>query len=167
MRNRIRMLPVVALLMACACAGRGGPVTAREPVTPPTPAEVGDQARAVLESWRQAQEVRSLEALDPLYLTNADLVIVGQGRASRGWQAARERIAAFFGETKKNRMQLGDVRVMALGEGGALVHAAVHRTYGDDVSTVDEQGEVTLVLRRIDETWKIVAEHYSYAGVTE
>lgn len=156
-----------ALALVCACA-RPAP-TPTPPVPPPpapTPEAVVVEVGQAVEKYRQAFEVRSLDALAALYSQTEDLVVVAQGREWRGWSAVQSRLASFLADTQKVRLRLDQVQVVALGDGGAAAHARAHRQYGDGVATIEERGFLTLVFRRHPDGWKIVSEHYSYAPVT-
>lgn len=162
--TRARAFAVVILLASAAAACRSkGAEAPKPPLPPPTPAEVVEAIGARVEQYRQGYEVRSLEALAPLYSPTDDLLLVAQGRPHRGFMAVQEYLAGFFTAVETVRLRLTDVQIVALGDAGAVATAAVHRTYGDGVTTVDERGTLTLVFRRVDGDWRIVGEHYSYA----
>src|SRR5689334_19184687 len=74
---------VVALALS-ACPRSGGDTT---PARPATPKEVVAAARATVEQWRQAYEVRSFDALAKLYAHDLDLVVVQDGVPLIGWQS--------------------------------------------------------------------------------
>ncbi len=156
----------VALLCAAAgCPGKGaggagdgtGPDTASR-----TPAEVVEAGQRLVESWRQGYEVRSLEALAPLYAQDLDLVLVAQGQVQLGWTAVESYLSAELA-AKEIHIRLDDVQVAALGAGAAVVTAMMTRESSDGVASVSERGALTLALRaQTDGRWVIVSEHYSY-----
>jgi ketosteroid isomerase-like protein len=155
---------MILALASAACPGRhqAGPV---QPVAPPTPEDVVNAVNARLEQYRQGYEVRSIEALEPLYAHADELVVVTQGRTQRGWPAVKEALDGFLAQCQTVKIRFSDVKVLALGDGGAVATATLHRTYGDGVRTVDEVGTLVLVFRRQGTEWLIVAEHFSYAPV--
>jgi ketosteroid isomerase-like protein len=63
-------------------------------------------------------------------------------------------------------VKLKDVQVSAVGPAGAAAVAGMSREISDGVTTVNENGTVTLVLRKDGDNWLIVAEHYSYKPTT-
>lgn len=162
--TRILLLCSVVLALA-ACAAPKPP--AGPPPAPPTPVDVDTAVKSRIEQYRQGYEVRSLEALEPLYAQGDDLVVTFQGRSTRGWAATRDRLAAFLDQATTVKARVSDLAVLALGDGGAVATLTLHRTYSDGVKTVDEIGTLVLVFRRQGQEWLIVAEHFSYAPPAE
>ncbi|MEZ4358640.1 MAG: nuclear transport factor 2 family protein [Kofleriaceae bacterium] len=153
-----------ALVLAAAIALAGG-CAGRAPAPEPAPAMAGSEVAAVrgtLEQWRQAYEVRSVEALARLYAAGDDVVVVVEGAATRGASAVTAALTERLGRAKDVRVRFREVAVTRLGEAGASVWARMSREVSDGVTTVAEEGVVTLALRRDGAAWKIVAEHFSY-----
>jgi ketosteroid isomerase-like protein len=144
------------LLATCAHA------SAPAPVGPPpfNPKEI----QATVEQYRQAWDVLSIDALAPLYFASDDLVLVRQGHAWRGWEAVRGGLADLFRQTTKLELVLSNETINQAGDGGAVVTADVHLTWTSNSVITDQQGALTLVLRRGAAGWKIVGEHYSFAS---
>jgi ketosteroid isomerase-like protein len=163
---RVALAALAALVLGGlgACPGARTAAPAQPPAPPPTAGEVVTAVKARVEQYRQGYEVRSLEALEPLYAHDDGLVVTSQGRTQRGWPQAKERLAGFLAQCQTMKLRLTDVVVVALGDGGAMVTAAVHRTYGDGTRTVDEVGTILLVFRRQGGEFFIVAEHFSYGA---
>lgn len=149
---------VVVLVMA-GCPRGGGDTT---PARPATPKEVVASARATIEQWRQAYEVRSLEALEKLYAHDLDLVVVQDGLPVVGWTSVEVMLRDRLARYKEIHVRLKDIQVQSLGPTAAVATAAMTREQGDGVTTVTEYGALTIVLRRDGESWLIVTEHYSY-----
>lgn len=153
----------LAALGGCAGRGKGAPDVAAQPAAPaPVPASVDEAVRGVLEQYRQAYEVRSLDALLPLYLQSADLVLVRQGRPVLGWEAARQSFSSLLTQASEIRIELEPVRVVPLGADGAVVTARLARTVSHGPTSVREEGTLTLVLRRDAGGWVIAGEHFSH-----
>jgi uncharacterized protein (TIGR02246 family) len=149
---------VVALVLA-GCPRGGGDTT---PARVLTPKEVVAGARATIEQWRQAYEVRSLDALAKLYARNIDLVVVEQGMPLVGWNSVENMLKERLGRHKDVHVRLKDIQVQSLGTDAATATAAMTRELGDGTTTVTESGALTIVLRKDGEAWLIVSEHYSY-----
>ncbi len=159
-----RLLIVVMMLAGAACGPKAkGPAKPALDVAPPTPAEVVTQVKQRVEQYRQGYEVRSVDALAQVYSQTDDLRVTTQGRTSVGWNLVKDQLTQFCAAMQTNKLTLDDVTVISLGDGGAVATAQVRRRYGDGVKTVEETGTLTLVFRRVEKDWKIVAEHYSYA----
>jgi ketosteroid isomerase-like protein len=155
-----------ALGLLCAAGACGGspepPPVAPQAAAPGSDGDAAEAARAVLEQYRQAHEVRSVEALDPLYLAGPELVRVWQGQRTAGWDTARAELAALFNRARSVKLRVDQVAVHELGEGGVVLVADASRTVADGVTSVRVDGVLTLVLRRQDQRWLIVSEHFSY-----
>lgn len=159
-----KALMLVIVLGAASCGGKTPPPAGPAvEAPPPTPKEVVEQVTAHVEQYRQGIEVRSLEALAPLYSQTDDLVSTFQGRTVRGWANHAEQLSGFFANYQTVKLRLDDLQVVGIGDRGAFVTAAAHRTYSDGVQSIEERGTLTVVLRRTAAGWQIVGEHFSYA----
>lgn len=157
-----RFLQIAALLLAVGgCASRGAPPP-QAPAVEPVPASVQEAVRGVIEQYRQAYEVRSPEALLPLYIQSPDLVMVRQGRPMVGWDQVQDYLTSLMARAKEIQLEIEDVRIIPLGQSGAVVTARVARTVHDSATAVREEGVLTLVLRRDGERWVIASEHFSH-----
>jgi uncharacterized protein (TIGR02246 family) len=151
---------VAAWLAVVACQhGKAAPAA---PAQPATPADVVAAGRATIEQWRQAYEVRSADALAKLYAHDASLVFVQDGTPSVGWAAIEPVLKVRLGHAKDVHVRLKDLAVWSVGATAAVAAATMTREISDGTTTVTENGALTLVLRRDDDGWKIVVEHYSY-----
>ena len=151
-------LAMLALLAACP---HGKPADTA-PAQPQTPKEMIASARAAVESWRQAYEVRSIDALGKLYAHDSDVVVVLDGLPLIGWKSVEASLKDKLARAKEIHVRLKDVTVTQFAPTVAGAIATMTREVGDGVTTVTENGALTLVLRRDADGWKIVAEHYSY-----
>ena|SRR5688572_29804470 len=168
----MRNLRLPALLIAtftalggAACGGGGG----KGGTTPSGPAS-GDAFAAVfraVEQWRQGWEVRSLEALAPLYRQDGNTVVVYQGRPHVGWPQAQNFLRQTVEGAKNVHLTLEEGQVTSIGAGGATYSARLLREISDGVLTVTDEGFLTMTFARASggDRWEIVSEHYSYAPV--
>ena len=160
----MRHAVVLAIAVVASMAACPSPKTSETtPVANATPAEVIAAGKATVEQWRQAYEVRSFDALAKLYAHEPGLVVVIDGLPIVGWTSGVEAMVHDrVTKAKEIHVKLKDVSVNALGATGATVVATMTREVSDGVTTVTEQGALTLVLRRGADGWQIVQEHYSY-----
>ncbi len=150
---------VAALVLFAGCT-RSAADTAR--ARPSTPKEVVAGARATIEQWRQAYQIRSFEALEKLYAHDVNLVVVANGQQLVGWTSVEAMIKDRLERFPKVTIRLKDIQVASLGPTAATATAAMSREVGDEVTTVTESGALTVVLRKEADAWVIVAEHYSH-----
>lgn len=153
---------IAALSLLCwgGCPGKGP----SEPVGPSatTPKEVVAAAKAAIESWRQAYEVRSVEALSSLYARDLDLVVVQEGTTYLGWSSVEAMLKDRIARVQSIRIRLKDIQAIALSEDVASAVATMTRELTEGNTTVTESGTLTVVLRRENGAWLITSEHYSY-----
>jgi ketosteroid isomerase-like protein len=153
-------LPSALASGACGGGSKGG-------TTPSDPAS-GDAFAAVfraVEQWRQGWEVRSLEALAPLYRQDGNTVVVYQGRAHVGWPQAQNYLRQTVDGAKDVHLSVEEGQVTSIGAGGATYSARLIREISDGVLTVTDEGFLTMTFARSGDRWEIVSEHYSYAQV--
>ncbi len=161
-RRSVRLLAVTAILAGCGGSGKSRPETATAAPGPKTPASVEEAGKRLLEQYKQGYQVRSMEALTPLYSATEDLVLTYQGRSIKGWEAVRVYLTQRMFQLSEVRFEVDDVRVSTLGKGGAVVTASMARTLGTLATSVREKGVLILVLRRQGDGWVIVNEHFSF-----
>lgn len=158
-------LVVVVALVACGGGGTrkvgsggGGGRGER------TPEKAASNARGIVEQWRQAWQVRSVQALGKLYPHDLDVVVVEQGRAQLGWTPVETWLSTKMSGAKTVIIELDDLQVFMLGDGAAAASATMRREISDGVTSTKETGVITWALREeSDGTWRIVSEHYSYS----
>ena len=158
---RTRLCALVTVCFAVACA-HGKPVATAQTAHPATPEAVISDGKAAIEQWREAYEVRSLGALSPLYAHDAQVVVVTDGVPAVGWPQVQALLSERLARAKEVHVRLKDVAVTSLSPTVASALATMTREIGDGVTTVTENGTLTLVLRHDPDGWKIVVEHYSY-----
>jgi ketosteroid isomerase-like protein len=152
---------VLAALAAAGCPRSAGPVAApTEPVA--APAELDAAVRGAVEQWRQAYEVRSMDALAKRYAHDPTVAIVQDGALDLGWVAIEPVLRARLAHATQIVVRIKDLQVAPLGPGAAVAVAAMSRESTTGATTVTENGVITLVLREDPDGWVIVSEHYSY-----
>jgi len=144
----------VFTLVACAAP--------RVDTAPVTPKDVAVSARATVEQWRQAWEVRSVEALEKLYAHDLDVVLITEGLPLTGWSSIDATLKDKLARATTVRVTLKDVQVRAQSDGVATAIATMRREITDGATTTTENGTLSLVLRREGDSWVIAVEHYSY-----
>jgi hypothetical protein len=155
---RTRLCAAVAVLLAVVACQHDKAA----PVTPATPTDVIAAGKATVEQWRQAQEVRSMDMFEKLYAHDGDVVLVQDGLPMVGWTFVDQAIQARMAHAKEIHIKLKDVTVSSIAPTIAGVSATMTREISDGVTTVTENGALTLVLRNTANGWQIVQEHYSY-----
>lgn len=155
MRHAVAL--AIALLVAGCPAPKGSATTPAA-----VPADVVTAAKGAIEQWRQAYEVRSFDALAKLYVHDPRTVLVQDGMPIVGWSAIEAMLRDRLSHAKEIHVRLKEVTVSSLAPTVASAIATMTREVSDGVTTVTENGALTLVLTRTRDGWRIAAEHYSY-----
>jgi SnoaL-like domain len=149
----IRFGLIIVLLIGVGCSK---PTTVKAPVSSDTSAA----ASTILEQWRQAYEVRSVEALAKLYDPSDRLVYVHQGKRFTGWPSAAAAITERLAGVTELRLDLRDISVRSVG-GATLLNANMTVEMTASATTVKESGVISMVI--VDGI--ITAEHFSFRGM--
>jgi ketosteroid isomerase-like protein len=159
-------LCAVVTALALACGGKKG---AEAPSSSAGNGTSGDAFAAVfrvVEQWRQGWEVRSLDALTPLYRQDDNTVVVYQGRSHVGWPQAQNFLRQSVEGARNIHLTLEGGQVTTLGASGATFAARLTREISDGAITISDEGFLTLTFARTaGDKWEIVSEHYSYPPV--
>ncbi len=122
------------------------------------------QIRAVLEAQVAAWNLGDIPAYMEGYWKSEKLVFAGATGVTRGWQATLER----YQRTYPNRAAMGalafsDLETTILSADSAFVLGRWHLKRGGSASASppDVGGVFSLVLRRLPEGWRIIADHTS------
>ena len=151
----------IAVLAVCVLAAGCPGGKSSDVAGPATPKDVVSAVKAMIEQWRQAYEVRSIDALSELYARDLDLVVVQEGTTYLGWSSVEAMLKDRLVRSSV-RIRLKDVQAFALGEDHASAVATMTREASEGATTITENGTLTLVLRRQGSGWVIQSEHYSY-----
>jgi len=153
---------LLLLVVAASCAHQKTPDTVVETKVE-TPREVTVATRGAIEQWRQAYEIRSIDALEKLYSHDANIVLVNDGVTLIGWSSVDGMLKDRVARAKEIHIRLKEIQVTSVAPTAAFGVATMTRELSDGVTTVTEYGSLTLVFRKDPNAgWLIVGEHYSY-----
>lgn len=153
---------LLLLVVAASCAHQKTPDTVVETKVE-TPREVTVATRGAIEQWRQAYEIRSIDALEKLYSHDVDIVLVNDGVTLIGWSSVDGMLKDRVARAKEIHIRLKEIQVTSVAPTAAFGVATMTRELSDGVTTVTEYGSLTLVFRKDPNAgWLIVGEHYSY-----
>lgn len=153
---------LISLGLAAAACGGGGGAGQGAATTPGGAVDPFAAVGRAVEQWHQGWEVRSMDALAPLYRHDDHTVVVYQGQPHVGWAQAETFLRSEVEGAREVHLDLSDAQVAALGDSGATYAARLRREISDGAVTVTDSGYLTLVFARTGASWEIVAEHYSY-----
>lgn len=152
---------VAGFALLAALAGGGCPPRPAAPVAA-VPVALVAAVKGTIEQWRQAYEIRSMDALARLYAHDPGLAIVQDGALQLGWTSIEAALRAKLAGATAIHVRITDLQISALGPDAAVASATMTRESTDGMTTVTENGVLTLALRRDDPSWVIASEHYSY-----
>lgn len=158
---------VLAALGACAGGSQGAAIAEPEPAPEPprlAPDEVREAARGAVEQYRQAYEILTFDGLAPLYAQGPEVEVVAQGIRYTGWEDVESYLRDLLERADRVRLEVGDLRVVALGPSGAIATAEIERSVRGPVMSVDASGVLSLTFRLDEDRWRIVSEHLSYTA---
>jgi uncharacterized protein (TIGR02246 family) len=133
------------------------PLQEREGV-PKDPRDEGDAIRRVLDDQAAAWNSGDLDAFMETYWKSDQLTFSAAGRTVRGWQATSDRYRQRYPDRERmGTLTFSELVVSQLGDDAAMVLGHWQLQVGDE----RPRGNFTLVLRRIDNQWRIVHDHTS------
>lgn len=148
-----RAIALVAAFVA-ACAPQ------REPVREPSdPAALHAAVDSLLAESAHAWNGGDLDGFLYWYRRGPETTYIGSVGLVRGWGGIRARYAPYFGPgASRDSLRFEELETRALGPGLALATARYVLFDGDSVTAT---GLFTLVLRELEEGWRIVHDHSS------
>lgn len=147
----MRRAGAVALALAVALSSPGAAAG---------PEDVPAAVRAVLDAQVEAWNRGDLEGFMAGYWRSPDLVFCSGATVTKGWDdtLARYRKRYQSEGREMGRLRFEGVEVVALGGDAALARGAFHLALSDGK---EPHGLFTLLLRRLDGSWRIVHDHTS------
>src|ERR1044071_5570530 len=133
--------PPLAVLAGCAARPSA-------PAAPTVPPEIAGTVKGTIEQWRQAYEIRSIDALATLYSHDPGLAVVQDGARQLGWPATEEMLRARLTRATQVHVRITELQIASLGPDAAVASALMTRESTDGAATVTETGVLTLALRK-------------------
>lgn len=120
-----------------------------------------EQVRQIVLRVAAATERGDLAALDAMYSSDPDLLIIEGGGADKGWRSYRDHhLAPELKELKELRYRYDAVRVDVAGDlAWSTFDYTLQAISGD--KPLDIAGKGTLILKRSADGWKIIHSHTS------
>jgi uncharacterized protein (TIGR02246 family) len=142
-----RLVPALVAASAMAALAAAGEAPAKTP-------------RAVLDAQVEAWNRGDLEAFMAGYWRSPDLVFCSGATVTKGWDETLARYRKRYQSEGREmgRLRFDGVEVLPLGDDAALARGAWHLVMTDGK---EPHGLFTLLLRRLDGTWRIVHDHTS------
>ncbi|MFN2482237.1 MAG: AtzH-like domain-containing protein [Pyrinomonadaceae bacterium] len=118
--------------------------------------------RAVFDTLIKNIERSDVDAVMSLYWNSPQLTVLNNnGTVTRGWEQVRSNRASSYPEAKNVRVETRDVKVQMLGSAGAVVTCLWRQSQEARGVAESSSGRLTVVLRLINNGWKIVHTHSS------
>ena len=125
-------------------------------------AEAEEAIKHLLVSQVEAWNRGDLKGFMDGYWHSPDLTFFSGGTVSKGWNAALQRYEQRYQGTGKQmgKLEFQDLKIDLLGRQAAVVTGGWHLTMSDGK---EPHGLFTLILKRMQNGWKIVHDHTSSA----
>ena len=140
------------------------PARPRRPRTPQTGAR-DPGAKGVLAAFEQLLEgIRNadVEAVTAAYWNSPQLILFNNnGTVTKGWEQMRKNRESSYPDVKDVKLETRDVRVSMLGRDGAVVMCQWTQSQTFRGTPETATGRMTLVFRRVGNSWKAVHLHTS------
>ena len=138
-----------------------GPSSNKPTMTPPEvpgSAAVIAEFNALLDGIRHAD----VKAVTNIYWNSPRLVLFNNnGTLTRGWEQMRKNRESSYPELKEVKLDVRDVSVTMLGRDGAVVTCLWTQTQTYKGAPETASGRMTLVFKRLGNTWKAIHLHTS------
>ena len=103
-----------------------------------------------------------VNAVMSTYWNSPKLILFNNnGTVTRGWEQVRENRASSYPKLKDVKLEVRDVRPQMIGPDAALITCLWTQSQTASGSPESASGRLTLVLRRLGGTWKIIHTHTS------
>lgn len=120
-----------------------------------------DETKQQIESLLTTQDAfwnaEDIEGFMQTYWKSEELTFSGGGNTTRGWQATLDRYKKSYPSGQMGKLHFDQLETTLLGDNVALV---LGRWYLDNQGEKKE-GNFSLVMKRFDDSWKIVHDHSS------
>lgn len=140
------------------------PARTRRPRTPQTGAR-DPGAKGVLAAFEELLEgIRNadVEAVTSAYWNSPQLILFNyNGSVTKGWEQMRKNRESSYPDMKDVKLETRDVRVSMLGRDGAVVMCQWTQSLTFRGTPETATGRMTLVFRRVGNSWKAVHLHTS------
>jgi beta-aspartyl-peptidase (threonine type) len=155
MTKNIRVLAILALLLAGGASGSG------EPLARPAVSSGESQIRQLLMQQAAAWNRGDIAGFMEGYWKSPGTTFAGSSGIQRGWQALLERYRREYPSRERmGTLTFSDLEIHTLSKDAAFVVGRWHLERPSD-SRGPAGGVFTLVLRRFPQGWRIVHDHTS------
>jgi ketosteroid isomerase-like protein len=125
--------------------------------------EVVSEITGMLQASSASWNAGDLDGFLDDYWKSDDLTFSGASGVTRGWEGVRERYERGYWApgVERDSLRFEDLEVTALGDDHALALGRYVLFRPDDGGSVRDTGYFSLVLRRMEDGWKIIHDHTS------
>ena len=118
-----------------------------------------DSVEKILVAQVQCWNNRDLEGFMQTYWKSPKLTFSAGGKTTRGWQSTLQRYKSKYPPEKMGTLKFDNLEVSILSKDVALVLG--NWQLSSKNNTESKQGNFSLVLKKMDQQWKIVHDHSS------
>ena len=128
-----------------------------------------DEIESVLTTQSKCWNDGDIDGVMQTYWKSDDLTFSSGGKTTRGWQATLDNYKKSYPKDKMGTLTFDGLEVTILSEEAALVLGKWHLSIPQKDVDEDEKkdGNFSLVLKKVDQAWKIIHDHSSSLEVDE
>ncbi len=136
--------------------------SAKKPGVTATETPGSDAVQAAFNSLLEGIRHRDVNAVTSVYWNSPRLVLFNNnGTVTKGWDQVRKNRESSYPDLKDVKLDVHDVSVTMLGRDGAVVSCLWTQTQTFKGTPETASGRMTLVFKRVGNTWKAIHLHTS------
>lgn len=158
----IRHRFLIQSLFACVLLTIPGMVALEPGRTPRHPPDDKQRIATLLQTQIDCWNRGDIDGFMETYWPSEDLTFCSSGKITRGWQATRDRYRSNYQTREKmGQLDFSDLEITLLADDAAMVLGSWRLTFAADTNQPPISGKYTLVLKRIENQWRIIHDHTS------
>jgi len=118
----------------------------------------------ILTKQAERWNAKDIEGFMGTYWKSEKLTFCAGGKTTRGWQATLDRYKANYPPEKMGKLTFDNLETTMLNESAAFVLGQWHLQFAEkneETGKLRADGNFSLVLRKLEDEWKIVHDHSS------
>lgn len=151
---------LISLYLFCASVTFSGPGPDHRPATPDAEKAIADLLQTQVACWNRGD----IDGFMDTYWESEELTFCSSGKITRGWQATKDRYKNNYNTPEKmGHLEFSELEIALLSDNVALAIGSWQLRFAERTGKTPVSGKYSLVLKVIDNRWKIIHDHTSVA----